>query len=221
MVSASVVELDSEISVSGAVADQLSLSVGEPTPSSTGAGSAFELDAHDTAPLSEDTGTPPAWTGSVDLTFVNAACVVVDDGAAGATATLACTPQVAGKAMLDLAGVHISVARLKQIEDAVTASEPLFDIANGLVVGMVLDSSGNPVTGAVVSAGSGATVSYIAADGMSLDTTGTSRGGIFVSTDAPFATTWTSQVAGTQTSGFGGLVQNKVTVVVLQAPTHT
>jgi hypothetical protein len=214
-VNASVVELDSQVSVSSSVAANLEVAVGEPTPDPSGSGDTF--DPANARSLGLVPSAQPSWSADVDLAFGSAACLDVVDSSFGTAATLACTNQVAGKTTLDLIGAHISAARLEQLIHIESAADPAFDpnLGDGFVIGIVLDPGRNPVPNAQVSPDNGATVSYIAADGMSLQTTGTSRSGVFLSTDAPVDTTWSLKAAlGGQ--GFGGLVNNKVTVVVIQ-----
>ena len=85
----------------------------------------------------------------------------------------------------------------------------------GLVIGIVLDYLGNPVSGLNVATTAGA-VRYLSADRHNIILGGTSASGIFISEDAPFGTTFSATSSLHTVAGFGGLVDGKVTVVVLQ-----
>ena len=215
-ITASVNELDTQISVSGDVAARLAVSVGEPKPF----GSVFVLNLNDTKPLDQSIDTPPSWSADVDLAFTDAACLDVFDDAPESTPTLTCVSGAHGATSLDLAGVHVSRERLAQILAAIRIGNPLFTLDHGLVVGIALDDLHNPAAGIVVNPVTPGTanVRYLSADGTALVGAATTSSGIWISTDAPFGTTWTALTA----QGFGGLVDGKVTVVVLQtAQSHT
>jgi len=65
------------------------------------------------------------------------------------------------------------------------------------------------------------TVKYLSANRLSVGGTVTSQGGIFLSQDAPFGTTFTTTQAGLTATAVGGLIDGKVTIVVLQLPSQT
>jgi hypothetical protein len=87
----------------------------------------------------------------------------------------------------------------------------------GLTIGVVVDQVGDPVAGAVVTAKQHA-VAYQTPTGFS--GAATSSLGIFVSTDAPFGTEFSTDVmingARQALSGIGGLIDGMVTTVVLR-----
>ncbi len=115
-------------------------------------------------------------------------------------------------------GMRLAVPLLNQLLAALP--DKAFTLDHGLVVGIVLDSNGSPVAGQMVAASDPlATIGYLTVDGSSFTGTATSASGIFESTNATFDTTWTMQSGATlEMTGFGGLVDGMVTVVVLQFP---
>jgi len=211
---ASVDEFDTQIGVSAETAAHLELAIGAPVID----GSGYTLDLTSADKLDPNTTTPPAWSGEV-APFTSAACLDVLEDVEMATSTLTCTAQAAGESSVMLTGQHVSTAQLAQVIAAIQASDSTFTLDNGLVLGIVLDDLNNPLPGATVAPlVAGPTVHYLSADGTALTSTATSANGVFLSTDAPFLTTWTSLTS----QGFGGLVNGKVTVVVLQtSQTHT
>ena len=211
-VSASVTELDSLTGVGSDVARNLALSVGEPVA----VGSAYELTADHTQPLAPRAGEPPSWAADVATMFTNAACLDVRDGGDLTTDTLTCERASGTQKNLDFSGVHVTKERLAQIVAAIHTQDPTFAVdGHGLVVGITLDQ-GVPAAGIAVS-GAGATVRYLSADGTTLVGAQTTSSGLWVSTDAPFLTAWSAPIRTATASGFGGLIEDKVTVVVLQA----
>ena len=94
---------------------------------------------------------------------------------------------------------------------------------NGLVIGVVLDPLGNPVqTSSRSSPSTGTVTSTCRPTGTTRPTTTTSSNGIFMSQDTPYAdadgtisTFRTSTMLQTAT-GYGGLIDGKVTIVILQ-----
>jgi hypothetical protein len=204
----------------------LTVSIGEPTGVAVGTSTQYMLPTTATTQLALTAMAPtPAWSGTVDETFQVATCIeVVDLGVAETTPTLACMPAMMGAASIDFdgkaapAGIHLARAELDQLTSAL--AEPDFSLDTGFVVGIVLDADGSPLANQVVAPSDPtATVQYLAATGSAYAGAATSTNGIFVSTDAPFDTTWTTQQGATlATTGFGGLVDGMVTIVVLQFP---
>jgi hypothetical protein len=93
----------------------------------------------------------------------------------------------------------------------------------GLVIGVVLDSNGTPPTMPMMIAATASdgtpdgTIEYLSADRRNLIAGGTSANGIFISQDTPYGSTFTANGAKLQAAlGYGGLVEGKVSIVVLQ-----
>ncbi len=201
---ATVTEFEFPSTVDVVTANHLFVSIGEPTINSSGT---YTLDASRTYQLPHtDAAT---WSDTLeDPMLVGSYCIEVLEDAPMATRTLTCQTLPAGR--IDATGIRLKPDKLAEILTALngTTSFP----SEGLVVGIVLNDSLMPVANATVTA-PGGTVRYLSADRTSLSTTGgTSSNGIFVSTDAPYGTmfSWGEQ------SSFGGLVEGKVTIVVLQ-----
>ncbi|MDQ3334839.1 MAG: hypothetical protein M4D80_06750 [Myxococcota bacterium] len=189
---------------------QLTVSVGE--PSLAGADTVHSLKGEDARALAMTVeGFVPIWKSSVDLTFNEVACVQVLEDSAQATTSVKCSrdniPPMNN--MLGLRGISLPKATLDQI----LAALPLAQFpANGMTVGIVVDSLFNPVAGQVVSA-PGATIRYLNASRTSFNGTSTSASGVFVSLDAEFKTRFSVPGAPEE---IGGRIQDKVTVVVIK-----
>ena len=113
---------------------------------------------------------------------------------------------------LEIENLSLSCGGLKVLDALSLSQFPL----DGMTVGVVIDG-GTPVGGQVVSA-PGATIEYLSSDRSTVGGTMTSggpNGGVFVSRDAPFGTTFLTNRLGVTATKLGGLIQNKVTVVVL------
>ena len=219
MVTAVVDDFDTEVSVSQSIADELTVSVGEPTSM----GSDYVLDPIN-APELTLTGTqPPVWSGEIDPSpaFSDVVCLEVVEDVLSATA-LTCQLYVPG-GTLDITGVRLAKATLDEVLGVLTLS----DVPDaGLVIGIVLDDLGTPASGyTVTSSEPTATVNYLSSDRMNLIAGGTSSSGIFVSEDTPFRQMTGADVGAISTFttsgarpaiGYGGLVEFKVTIVVLQ-----
>ena len=239
-VDATVVDFPTELPVTATVAQQLTVAVGEPIPKPGGVGGEYVLEpsGSDAAhPLALTATTPtPAWSTTIEQTFDVATCIEVLESGAETTATLSCHAAVPGATSLDFdgktlpAGIHLRKATLDALISAL--ADKTFTLDQGLVLGIVLDSNGSPLTGLSVIGSepllagvSTPTVHYLSADGTSFTGTTTSANGIFASTDADFRTTWTSTLTNmtATTTAFGGLVDGMVTIVILQfpPPTHT
>jgi hypothetical protein len=189
------------------VADLLRVSVGEP---SAFAG-AFELNPGDTRPLELSSAGPPVvWKNDIDLPFHKYVCLEVLEDAAQSTSTLSCRVATASE-QLDLSGVWLDRSRLTMLLSDLGLME--FPEA-GLTLGMVVDTLGHPVAGAVVSASMG-TVEYQAGQGSAFGPGATGEDGIFVSRNAIFGTEFSMGAGGS--TGIGGLVAGRLTVVILQA----
>ncbi len=216
-VRSSVDDFDTEVSVSSTLADQLTVAIGEPKPVSLTNGDTFyQLNAIDLTPLTRVTGqTVPGWSGTLGSQLATACTTVLED-VAGSTTTVRCRPipdsvYTIPNPTIDTSGTRLSKPTLDGILAALGA--PSFP-STGLVVGVVLDANGNPQSNLTVSTSQG-TVSYLSADRTGLQAR-TSTNGVFLSEDAPFNSTFSVSSGGLTASGLGGLIEGKVTVVVLQ-----
>lgn len=207
---------------SGGPASQLRVSVGEPRP----VDGAYTLSGDDSRALRpvREGRTIATWGDDVDLVFDKYVCVEVFETVAQTTGALRCTEMTPATHLDDLRGARISKDTLQKVLGAITLmtpseiTSPLEFPDEGLTVGIVADQASNPIEGMTVSAASASTVKYLSKDGTLVDGP-TSRNGIFVSSNAPFGTTFTTSggPAGRQEiSGIGGRVSGRVTVVVLQ-----
>lgn len=211
-VTAVVDDFDTGALVSSSVADRLSVSIGEPKLNDMNAWSLSGA-----LPLDPQTSAPPVWYSNL-TTFdpISTYCLEVSEDVAQATRSLICR-QVTNSPItrIDITGVRLAPSTLSQI---LTALGMTAFPAQGLVVGVVLNEFNQPVINAMVTPTcAGCTIKYLSEDRLSFTGTQTASNGIWVSTDAPYGTTFnlSTQLA----SGFGGLVEGKVTVVVLQKST--
>lgn len=204
----------------------ISVSVGEPVPSdSMWVLSPFQLD-----PLAPAPGQ--SWTGTRDHPFQSWACLTVIDDAPQSTTSVVCRAAVAADTVVSWPnpadpvvakraspGVRLSKAALDQMLAALAL--PAFP-TNGLTIGLVLDQNGIPVENQTVSAvppipGTPVTIQYFDDFRTSVGATRTSMSGAWVSTDAPFGTTFSaSNGMGFPVARIGGAIIGKVTIVVLQ-----
>jgi hypothetical protein len=190
------------------VADRLLVLVGEPSM----VVDQFVLNPGETRSL-DRTGdqSSAVWEREVDVLFRKYVCLEVLEDDAQSTATVRCRNATASKS-LDLSGVWLAKTQLAKILLALGLSG--FP-ESGLTLGMVVDPNGNPVPGAVVSADMG-TVEYLSEQGSSFGAGATASNGIFVSRDAMFGTEFSTEGAG-ESTGIGGLVTGRITVVLLVA----
>lgn len=210
-VSASVNDFDNVVSsVSQATADRLNVGIGEPEPQDD----AYLLNPGDTRELARTNSSALTWsTELTDLTFMTTACLAVLEDGAETTTALTCRNVSPSSNRIDMAGVFVRKATLGQI---VTALGKTAFPDQGLVIGMVVDEFFNPVSGVQVnSTCATCPVKYLSADRMGLVTGGTSTAGIFLSEDTPFGTTFSIPSVVAQPV-LGGLVEGKVTVVIIQ-----
>jgi hypothetical protein len=160
-------------------------------------------------PLRLGDGPRAGWSGEAPTQFRDSACIEVFENASQVTKSITCKRITKHEASLDLRGIRMSRTTLNAVLAAI--GEPTFP-KSGLVIGMVLDEQGKPVERAVVRPSTGS-VRYLGSGRDRLIDDGTSSNGIFVSTNAPFLTSWTA--VGTA-EGYGGLVDERVTIVILQ-----
>lgn len=213
-VSATVDDFDTDVTVPPTLGDELTVSVGQPKATTVGTQTEYVLDSAEAFPLARTVvGPVPAWSADIATTLTSPCLEVLEDGAQ-TTATLSCiAPANPTPTTFALDGWRLAKSTLDQILTAL--GEPEFPDA-GLVVGIVLDPLGNPIANQTVAPTSG-TIRYLSADRTAFTAGGsTTASGIFVSTDAQFGTAF-SVASGVQTAyGYGGLVEGKVTIVVLQ-----
>jgi hypothetical protein len=220
LVSATVNDFDlPDLAVSATVANSLTLLVGEPV--STNISGEYVLNPSATIPLQRTQTQPSAWSVPINMpTFTSAACLEVLEDSQEITPYLTCKSFMPGQKTLDFTGIRVSQTTHDQVLAAMGLSRiPI----NGLVLGITVDNAGAPLAGMNVVPTSG-TVEYLTADRKALQTGTTSVAGIFLSTDATFGTSFTAHGASmlqTSLPGFGGVVDGKVTVVVLQLPPGT
>jgi len=207
---ATVNDFDTVVPVGETTADRLTVSIGEPKLTD----SYYALTT--TFPLNRSGSAPPTWSG-IGTGFSPQAsyCLEVFEDVPQATRALTCTDTL--KSRIDITGYLLARSTLSQILAAL--GKPIFP-DEGLVVGVVLDRFNRPVANAEVKGSLANTeIKYLSADRMSLGTTATSTNGIWISTNAPYNSTfvWTTPPT---VSAFGGLVEGKVTIVVLQQSTN-
>jgi hypothetical protein len=212
-VTATVNDFDTGALVGSSVADRLSVSIGEPKLNDMNAWSLTGA-----LPLSPQSSAPPVWYSNL-TTFdpLSTFCLEVSEDVAQATRSLICRQVGMNTPItrIDITGVRLAPTTLSQILTALGLTAfPL----QGLVVGVVLNEFNQPVMNAIVKPTcAGCTIKYLSEDRMSFTAGPTASNGIWVSTDAPYGTTF--DLSTDLTSGFGGLVEGKVTVVVLQKST--
>jgi hypothetical protein len=210
-VTATVNDFDDLVSsVGDQLADSLTVDIGEPKPAS----SAYTLVPGNTRELIRSEAVSPAWSLQLtDLTFQDYVCLQVLEDGAQATSALSCRADDDSD-KIDMAGIYLSKITLNQILKALALpSFPLFP-DEGLVVGIVIDEFFNPLPNVAVSCG-GCDMKYLNANRSGLVTGTTSMSGIFVSTNAPFGTGFTIPSTALRPV-LGGLVERKVTIVVIQ-----
>jgi hypothetical protein len=215
-IQATVDDFGTRLSVTKDVGAMLTVSAGEPQPELVGNQTVYKLDLQDVRGLDPTGDDPPAWSADVNLTLVHYACVEVLEQGAQQTPTVSCVPAPSDPTTgIQLLGERVTKPQLDMMLAALGIAFP----SKGLVVGIVIDDGGNPVSGVTVNA-TGAHVLYLNAAMTGVVTTSTSATGIFFSLDAPFGTTFSSAASPTNIAPpvIGGLVEDKVTVVVLQLP---
>lgn len=224
-VTATVNEFEFPAGIDVLTANRLAIGIGEPVPTSA---TSYGLDISRTHSLTRVEPAQPPFTWAQDLNdldFTKSYCIEVDEDVAMATKTLTCRrlpPTYPEK--IEALGTRLKTETLTTVLKA--AGLTAFP-STGLVVGIVLSPSLLPVSGVKVTANCpadmascGATVQYLSEDRLSLTTDGTHSSGIFVSRDAPYGSNFTRQ-GQFVSEVFGGLVENKVTIVVMQEPTPT
>jgi hypothetical protein len=206
-VTATVNDFDDLASVTSALADRLTVDIGEPKPVNP----TYVLNPIDTHELLRSSDSPPAW--SVQLTnimFGNYECLQVLEDGAQTTSTLSCRADD-DKTTIDMAGVYLSKTSLNQILTALGLSA--FP-DQGLVIGMVVDEFYSPLANVAVSCG-GCKVQYLNDTRTGTVNGATSKSGVFVSDNATFGTGFAIPSTVLRPV-LGGLVEGKITIVVIQ-----
>ena len=217
-VTATVNDFDNEVSVQASLADHLTLYMGEPIAMTNTSDNTthYQLQLGEN-PLTRGPQTTPTWTGSVTEPFASECLEVLED-VASATTAVRCAPYTAIPLAIETTGTRLARESLTQILTALGLSQ--FP-DNGLVVGIVLDAFGNPVSNLVVTPTAG-TVKYLTANRTGVQTTATSSNGIFISQDAPYAdandvlTSFHTSSSTQSATSYGGLIDRKATIVILQ-----
>lgn len=215
-VSATVEDFDLTASVTEFEADRLSVGVGEPRSQNT----VFVLNPGDVTALRRAVRAPPSWATDVPL-FTSTACLTVLDDAPQSTTAVTCTAASVVDDIVEFAGDPTGVRLTKTSLDRILQALSLSQVPmQGMTIGIVLDRNGVPLPNQVVAA-AGSTVLYLSSDRSSVagsSTSGGPLGGVFISLDAPFGTTFsTSGGTPNQTpAALGGRIENKVTIVVLK-----
>jgi hypothetical protein len=210
-VAATVNDFDNPVSsVDKAVADRLSVGVGEPEPLAD----TYVLNPADSSELVRNPSSTPAWSGVLTgVEFMTAACLEVLEDGAQTTTALTCDPRAVGNKDFDLQGYYVKKTTLAQILSAI--GETSFPDQGGLVIGIAVGEDSNPIAGQPVTC-SGCTIQYVNAARTGLVAGSTSASGVFVSTDAAFGTVFSLPLSPQQATAVGGIVEGKVTVVVLR-----
>lgn len=212
-VKATVKDFDSTLSVDQALANRLTVSIGEPVP----LGPEYTLYPQDTRELTRTTAAfPPSWSGTLDFNVATTKCIVVLEDGAQTTSTLMCSDvEDTDKEHITTTGVRLSKDSLSKFLAAIgQMSFP--DI--GLTIGIVLDTSDFPVGGLKVTAtpppgtDTMPTIQYLSMDRKTADGTSTSTNGIFISQNAPYGTLFSVPDS---KPILGGNVDGKVTIVVI------
>ncbi|HUS27748.1 MAG TPA: hypothetical protein VMZ53_04550, partial [Kofleriaceae bacterium] len=211
-VNATVNDFDDAASVDKTVADRLNVDIGEPKPFAD----TYVLGPEESDPLERSTASTPSWGALIERKFMNIACIAVREDGAQTTTALTCNAKAVTENDYDsLLGYYLRKATLAQILSAIGMTE--FPAQGGLVVGMVVDENFNPRAGEPVSCPAGCTLQYLNNGRTGVITGGvTSASGIFVSTDAPFGTQFSLPTSPQRADTIGGVVEGKVTIVVLQ-----
>jgi hypothetical protein len=211
---ATVLGFDSQVPVPvgpGGTADRLFVWSGEPHIFD----GSYLLHPPDVVAMHLDDNGTPHWTAETAQAFERYACVEVLEDVAQTVATLHCAPAAALPGELTGYWIRRDVLQPILTRAAAVLGDGVID--SGLTIGVVVDGSAIGVGGVAVKTSSPARITYLSKDGIGSDAT--FPGGIFVSDDAPFGTTFFAP--GTRPA-IGGVVAGKATIVVLTvgAPTH-
>jgi len=162
-----------------------------------------------------DKSSPPSWAAEVDQTFNKYVCLDVLEFGTEVTPVLQCTTADVAP-QIDLRGVRLHRRDLRNILEALsTAGATMGTVPeDGLTIGIVLDQTSRGAADYVVDTNHQGTVTYLSGP-TTFGGSKTSNTGIFVSTDAPFGTRFTTTGARPTLSAIGGNVAGKITIVIL------
>ncbi len=198
------------------------VSVGEPVS----ADPSHVLGPGQLTPLKYDL-TAKRWVGELSRVPGSYACLAVLDDAPQSTTSVVCYDPPIKSTRLDWptagdtasqvgSGILLSKAALDELLAAQGLT--MFPVY-GMTIGVVVDSSNNPVSNVRVNATAG-TISYFSGDRHALDLgTTTTASGVFVSLDAPFGTVFSATAPtgpALTVARVGGRIAGKVTIVVLR-----
>lgn len=208
---ATVLDFNTQVPVpvgQGEVADDLFVWAGEPHIFQ----GRYVLRPADLAAMQLEGNGTPHWAAETSQSFDHYACVEVLENSAQSTALLHCTS--ADDASGELTGYWINRRTLDPILK--TASQMLGGPDGlpdtGLTIGLVVDaSSGAGVKDVAVRTNGPGHITYLATGNIT-GLNATFDSGVFVSTDAPFGTTF---IAPGARPAIGGLVAGKATIVIL------
>lgn len=209
-VTASVDDFDTGVVLPPSLAADLGLHIGEPKDGEP----SFRLPFSTLTPLKYDrdsSSVTPAWNGELKLPLQEAQCVVVSDITSHAATSVSCQRLELSGRSLDIRGIRLSMDTFNVVLGALQLPRSTIP-KKGIVIGMVVDGDGNPVKNVQVRPSSG-TVKYLSEGRDQISGTATSSTGIFMSLDAPYKTSWS---AANTSGGYGGLIEDYVTVIVLR-----
>lgn len=193
--------------------ESLAVSIGEPR----GSVGTVVLTSSDLKPLAPR-GAALWHSDAIGLAIDRYACTVVLENVAQSTSAVTCAIAPTPLDALALRGTYLP----RDLLDTITKALRMTAFpSEGLTIGIVVDSFGDPMPGVVVNAdldGKSYPVQYFAGDHFA--DTQTDASGIFVSTTAPFGTSFDTVTGPGQASfhGLGGLIANRATMVVLRPP---
>jgi hypothetical protein len=156
---------------------------------------------------------PPSWTAKLEQLFNKYICLDVLEIGPEVTPVIQCTT-VEDRPQIDLHGIRLHRNDLNNLLQALNSTGIRSFPEDGLTIGIVLDQASAGAADYVVDTGQQGTVTYLSGP-TTFGGSKTSKTGIFVSTDAPFGTRFTTTGARPTRPAIGGKVAGKVTVVIL------
>lgn len=212
-------DFDTRVFLPPAIADNIDVVAGVPTPHTNPDNGQIEwkLDTDGRALDRSVIAPVPAWQNDILLGDTTVACVqTLDNSGTERTPAVTCHGIDPDAREIDLRAFRLAKSSLNQVIGVLRL--PGAPDA-GMVVGMVVDHLGSPVQGATVLPSAGS-VRYVNGDRTALtDDIVTSPSGMFVSQDVPFDAAWTATDAhglAPSEPPVGGLLVGTVTVVVIQ-----
>lgn len=209
-VTSAVREFDGLTNVVGPLADHLTLNVGEPVSQDPN----FVLNPVGLTPLEKNVSSA-SWEGFSDAQFVSSICITVLDDTPQSTTVVTCTQD---RVSITNDDYDVGSYRLTKMSlDRILSALNLTSFPDqGMTIGLVVDN-GTPLGSQVVSSSAG-TIKYLSSDRSAVVGSSTSagtNGGVFVSLDAPYGTTFSSAHFSVTATEIGGRISGKVTIVVL------